>query len=307
MKKIDPKKTVLLFVGVALLLAGSGWFLGCSQKPQGKPVVEKKIIYTCSMHHQIRKDQPGDCPICGMTLVPLEQIEGEGPEAGKAEGAPDALKGLAPIRLSAYQQHLIDVKVMTVKKAALTRTVQATGRFGGGAGDFSSMAGDFAGHRPMGSSGRYVVADVYALDIPYVRAGQKAWVRGLSGSGSPAEGKVASIYPFDQTQSRVTRVKIVLSQASPQEMFANVAIEATIPARLAVPPAAVMDTGVQRYVFVQTTPGTFSPRAVTTGFEGDDLWEITSGLKEGEGVAVGANFLIDADSKIKAAFAEDKK
>jgi Cu(I)/Ag(I) efflux system membrane fusion protein len=67
-----------------------------------------------------------------------------------------------------------------------------------------------------------------------------------------------------------------------------------------------MDTGTQRYVFVQTVPGTFVPRTITTGFEGDDLWEVTSGLKEGEEVVDGANFLIDADSKIKAAFAEEK-
>lgn len=29
-------------------------------------------IWTCSMHPQIRKDEPGDCPICGMDLIPLQ-------------------------------------------------------------------------------------------------------------------------------------------------------------------------------------------------------------------------------------------
>lgn len=33
----------------------------------------KKTIWTCAMHPQIRMDHPGKCPICGMDLIPLEQ------------------------------------------------------------------------------------------------------------------------------------------------------------------------------------------------------------------------------------------
>src|SRR3989449_6418949 len=32
---------------------------------------EDKTIYTCPMHPEIRRDQPGSCPICGMTLEPI--------------------------------------------------------------------------------------------------------------------------------------------------------------------------------------------------------------------------------------------
>jgi len=34
---------------------------------------EKKTIYTCPMHPEVQKDQPGKCPICGMNLVPKKQ------------------------------------------------------------------------------------------------------------------------------------------------------------------------------------------------------------------------------------------
>ncbi|OYX21424.1 MAG: hypothetical protein B7Z04_03025 [Rhodobacterales bacterium 32-66-9] len=27
-------------------------------------------IYTCPMHPEVRQDQPGNCPKCGMTLMP---------------------------------------------------------------------------------------------------------------------------------------------------------------------------------------------------------------------------------------------
>tara|TARA_R110001592_G_scaffold162584_2_gene396001 strand:+ start:139206 stop:140984 length:1779 start_codon:yes stop_codon:yes gene_type:complete len=35
-----------------------------------------ETIWTCSMHPQIRKKEPGKCPICGMDLIPLESSEG---------------------------------------------------------------------------------------------------------------------------------------------------------------------------------------------------------------------------------------
>ena len=156
------------------------------------------------------------------------------------------------------------------------------------------------------ATGRFVVADVYALDLPFVKVGQKAVVTALSGSGNRVEGKVSQIYPSDETQSRVSRVKISLNQSLPHELFANVDIEAVTDAKLAVPPTAIMDTGNHRYVFLQTEPGTFSPKEITVGFQGSDLWEVTSGLKEGDQVVDGANFLVDADSKLKSAFDETK-
>jgi P-type Cu+ transporter len=45
------------------------------------PVV-RGTIYTCPMHPQIRRDVPGNCPICGMTLEPegVPDAEGTSPE-----------------------------------------------------------------------------------------------------------------------------------------------------------------------------------------------------------------------------------
>lgn len=36
-----------------------------------------ETIWTCSMHPQIRQDSSGDCPICGMDLIPASQMESE--------------------------------------------------------------------------------------------------------------------------------------------------------------------------------------------------------------------------------------
>jgi len=67
-----------LLIALGLIL---GWlfFHGPSpEKVETKAAVhdhaaEGKEIWTCSMHPQIRKDESGDCPICGMDLIPLQQ------------------------------------------------------------------------------------------------------------------------------------------------------------------------------------------------------------------------------------------
>jgi Cu(I)/Ag(I) efflux system membrane fusion protein len=47
--------------------------------------------------------------------------------------------------------------------------------------------------------------------------------------------------------------------------------------------------------------GRFEPRAVRLGMSGDGFVEILAGVKENEAVVVAANFLIDAESNLKAA------
>ena len=304
----DSKKSrirlILLFLAT-VVIAGWALFSGHLHYNGTKAQVQQ-TIYTCPMHPQIRRDKPGDCPICGMKLVPVAQDDTAPSVNSSEEGAPEALKGLAPIRLTEYKQQLIGVKFAAVVKAPVTRIIHTNGRFAGGSGDFAALAGDFAAQKPLRASGRYVVADVYALDMPFVKTGQKAFVTALTGNGTRMEGRITQLFPSDETQSRVTRVRIDLSQAAPRDLFANVDIDAATGPVIAVPPTAVMDTGTRRYVFLVTEPGTFTPREITVGYQGTDLWEVVAGLKEGDKVVDGANFLIDADSKLKAAFEETK-
>lgn len=71
-KKIIGIAALTLFTGLLL-----GWlFFGGSEnsavdKHQHDGEIVGEIIWTCSMHPQIRQNEPGDCPICGMQLIPL--------------------------------------------------------------------------------------------------------------------------------------------------------------------------------------------------------------------------------------------
>ena len=73
--------------------------------------------------------------------------------------------------------------------------------------------------------------------------------------------------------------------------------------RVLVPDAAIMDTGVRQLVYVQTGERRFEPRAVTVGGRTGDQALILSGLEAGESVVVQANFLLDSESRLRAAMA----
>ena len=71
--------------------------------------------------------------------------------------------------------------------------------------------------------------------------------------------------------------------------------------RLSVPVSAVLDTGARQAVLVDKGNGRFEPRAVKLGVRGDGFVEVTDGLAAGDMVVTSANFLIDAESNLKAA------
>jgi Cu(I)/Ag(I) efflux system membrane fusion protein len=85
-------------------------------------------------------------------------------------------------------------------------------------------------------------------------------------------------------------------------MFARVEMQAKAPHKVTtVPVSAVIDSGTRQLVLVQVSEGRFEPREVSIGARSDTYLEVTSGVREGEKVVVSANFLIDAESNLKAA------
>ncbi len=70
---------------------------------------------------------------------------------------------------------------------------------------------------------------------------------------------------------------------------------------VAVPESALIDTGDRQVVIVDKGDGRFEPRDVKVGTRGEEATEIIEGVSEGERVVVSANFLIDAESNLKAA------
>jgi Cu(I)/Ag(I) efflux system membrane fusion protein len=86
-------------------------------------------------------------------------------------------------------------------------------------------------------------------------------------------------------------------------MYANVQIGTSAGTEpiLSVPDSAVMDSGSRQVVLLVRDAGRFEPRPVRLGIHGDDWVQVVDGLKPGDQVVVGANFLIDAESNLRAA------
>ncbi len=70
------KYGVILLVGLLL-----GWLIfggSATHEHNGEPAPteEAAVVWTCSMHPQIKMDKPGKCPLCAMDLIPLKSSGG---------------------------------------------------------------------------------------------------------------------------------------------------------------------------------------------------------------------------------------
>ena len=104
--------------------------------------------------------------------------------------------------------------------------------------------------------------------------------------------------------SRTLKVRAEISTPADllkHEMFVDAVIHVDLGTRLAIPEDALMDTGTRQLAFVKTGEGLYEPREIQIGHEAEGYYEVLSGLKEGEEVVTSANFLIDSESRLKAA------
>jgi Cu(I)/Ag(I) efflux system membrane fusion protein len=151
----------------------------------------------------------------------------------------------------------------------------------------------------------WLLADVQEQDLGALRVGAAAKATLVSYPDRAFAGKVDFIYPSLTAATRTGRARIVLPNsdgALRESMYASVTIDASSGGQiLAVPDSAVLDSGTRQVVLVAHGQGRFEPRAVHTGAHGDGYTQILEGLKPGEIVAVSANFLIDAESNLRAA------
>lgn len=151
----------------------------------------------------------------------------------------------------------------------------------------------------------WVLADVPERELAAIRIGALATVRLRGRPGTTFEGHVSLIYPQIAEATRTAKVRVELANRDGMllpNMYAEVEIVSgdTAP-ELAVPNSAVIDSGTRRIVILDRGEGRFEPREVKLGRRGDGMVAITDGVSEGDRVVVSANFLIDAESNLKAA------
>lgn len=98
MKSLD-KKTIIVAASTLALGLLFGWLLfgGTKESTHNehqhtKTEVKGETIWTCSMHPQVRQPEPGDCPICGMDLIPLEEDKNTQTDPNAIRMSPTAMQ-----------------------------------------------------------------------------------------------------------------------------------------------------------------------------------------------------------------------
>jgi Cu(I)/Ag(I) efflux system membrane fusion protein len=151
----------------------------------------------------------------------------------------------------------------------------------------------------------WAMVDVAERDLAVVTEGQPVAVRARSYPGRIFPGKVALVIPHLNPATRTVRVRIELPNADHAlrpDMYAEAEIDTgSGKPSLAAPDSAVIDSGERQVVIVDKGGGRFEPRPVRLGRRGAGYVEIREGVTEGEAVVTSANFLIDAESNLKAA------
>jgi RND family efflux transporter MFP subunit len=149
----------------------------------------------------------------------------------------------------------------------------------------------------------WILADVYENQAPFIRPGSKARVTSQD-RNRPLEATVSRAEPVFDEATRTLKVRLETHNpgfALKPGMFVDVQFDIELPPSLAVPADAIVDSGLRKTVFVDRGNGYFEPRAVETGWRLSDQVEVSKGLMVGERIVISGTFLIDSESRMKAA------
>jgi multidrug efflux pump subunit AcrA (membrane-fusion protein) len=233
--------------------------------------VDGANYWTCPMHPQIHSEKPGECPICHMKLVQVKAQQAQDTEnAGRSE-----------VQATSAQMGLLGIQKHTVEKMDLKVLLPVSGRF-------------------LSSSS--VAFQVYESDLRYVKSGLS--FKGESSFSPEVEilGVISSVDSIVDPTSRTVRV-IGSVKTGPRGLISETSfrgdVEIVLKDRLAVPESAVLHTGSGDLVYIFGEANKLTARAVKLGPKTESFYEVLEGLKVGENISSGPNFLIDSEAKIR--------
>ncbi len=149
----------------------------------------------------------------------------------------------------------------------------------------------------------WIEAEVYEADLDLIREGMNATITLPYLPDRTFTAVVDYIYPYLNKASRTSRLRLTLDNADgalKPDMYAEVTLSAKIGHRLAVPEDAVLFAGESRIVFVDLGGGRLKPVRIKTGQYAGGMIEVTEGLVLGDVIVTSGNFLIAAETKLKA-------
>lgn len=228
--------------------------------------------WTCSMHPQVHQHEPGKCPICGMTLIKTngnqQKLQKQQEVSSGVDTSNDQLKNS---KIGKY----------TVERKNIEIALPVSGRL---------------------ISPREVAFQVYESEITLIKVGNEFQGSPAGSSTKEIKGRITRVDNFVDPSSRTIRVMGSLQEGTPglaTESSFYGEIRYTLQNQIIVPEEAVLHTGMKDLVYVFNADNKLSAREVQLGYKGKNNYQILSGLKEGEIVSAGSNFLIDSEAKIR--------
>lgn len=294
--------------------------------------------YTCPMHPQIRMENPGQCPICGMDLVPVSEKQPDDTpdkhEHGSEGGVvidpaytqnigvltePAVVRDLVKIiqvhgkvahdaELWVAQNEYVQALRLGNKKLVASAALKL--EFSGLSKEWideirQQRSADSSLHLGEHGSSRYVEAFVYQDDVTAVTQGQHAVILDADGR-ELIGGTVKSISPMADLNTRSTRVFVEADEPINARLNSFVQIRISVPLgeKFSVSRDAVLFNGDLDLVYKVLEKGRYVPVRVVLGEAGQDAsgriyHAVVSGLKEGDVVVTNGVFLIDAEARIK--------
>jgi len=149
----------------------------------------------------------------------------------------------------------------------------------------------------------WVMTDIFEKDREFLKPGAEATILY---QGRRLKARMSDALPQFDGQSRTLKTRFELDNPDlllQPDMFVDVELNVEMPPAITVPADALFDSGLRKTVFVDRGNGSFEARRVETGRRLGDRVEIVKGLMEGERVVGSASFLLDSESRMRAASA----
>lgn len=333
---MNKKIKIMIFIIVLITL-----FSGCQKKKAEdhsthQVKTESEIEYwTCSMHPSVRKDKPGECPICGMDLIPvyksdkdkiivdkktaelvgIKSVEVKPVEMSKTIRLPGRVANDNELYLAQEEyitsfmniQKLKDSGALEEQQNRLRKILQSSALrlklLGFDEREISKLQQKGEPDINLIYPGEkvWVIADIYEYDLSLVRVGQNVIASTPAYPGESFYGTIKAIEPVLNPETRSAKARIELKNNKGKlklEMFVNLEIKINLGRHLAIPKRALIDTGTRKIVYIDLKDGRYKMAEVKTGFESDEYVQVLDGLKSGDMVVTDGNFMLDSQATL---------
>jgi len=145
-------------------------------------------------------------------------------------------------------------------------------------------------------TGQVLRAVVPAGDARFIKPDQRVRAFPPENRSSMFQARVTQVVPG------ADRAEVVVTLVAPWMKGSSRYVLEIVTERgelLSVPNEAIIETGDKRVVYVQGSEGSYAPREVELGLQGELFTEVVKGLMPGEQVVTFGSFFIDADHKLK--------